>query len=153
MAEGTGSDLPEDYYTDKHVTFEANDVPLYQPVIPLSQRGYGQQTCPVQPAYGHNTETIDVNQPQTANIIIQQLPPDCLMESVLACLFCFCPTGIFAIFFACKANDLANSGDYAGTKRMSEYARMLTMLSVTIGISLLLVMVLLELQYLDFNYR
>jgi hypothetical protein len=56
-----GYDQPGDGYTDKNAKYGVDAPPPYQPGIPPPQQGYGQQPYPMQPQYGHNTNTTVVN--------------------------------------------------------------------------------------------
>ncbi|XP_060574713.1 trafficking regulator of GLUT4 1-like isoform X3 [Ruditapes philippinarum] len=135
MAERAGYDQPGDGYTDKNAKYGVDAPPPYQPGIPPPQQGYGQQPYPMQPQYGHNTNTtVVVNQPQTGTIIIQQRHPDYMVPSICACLCCFFPTGILAIYYAYEANNLARDGDYEGARKMSDMARRLMVASVIVGV-------------------
>ncbi|XP_060574711.1 uncharacterized protein LOC132732327 isoform X2 [Ruditapes philippinarum] len=128
-----GYDQPEDGYTDKNAKYGLDAPPPYQPGIPPPQQGYGQQPYPMQSPYGHNT--VVVNQPQTGTIIIiQRRHTDYMVSSIFACLCCFWPTGICAIYYANEANNLARDGDYEGARKMSDMARRLMVASVIVGV-------------------
>lgn len=121
---------------------------LYDFVYSIRKKAY-----PMQPQYGHNTNTtVVVNQPQTGTIIIQPRHPDYMVSSILACLCCFWPTGICAIYYANEANNLARVGDFDGARRMSDNARRLMVTSVIVGIILVILFVVLRLTvYESYN--
>lgn len=105
-----------------------------------SYQQYGTQS------FVQNNTTVVVGQPTTTStVIVQVRPSDYLMSSVLACLFCFWPTGLLAIYFAWESRQLADAGDIANAQIMSTRARNLMLLSVLIGvvwISLVIVLTL-----------
>ncbi|XP_045205348.2 trafficking regulator of GLUT4 1-like isoform X4 [Mercenaria mercenaria] len=141
MAKSEGNDQPGDLYTDKNTGYGV-DAPLtyqsgpkqtgcglsQQPGYPLQQPGY------VQLPYTNTSTTVVVNQPQTGKVIIKARHKDYLSASIFACLCCFWPTGICAIYYANEANNLAGVGDYEGSRRMSDNARKLVITSVILGI-------------------
>ena len=48
-----------------------------------------------------------VTQPSGTTVLVAQSPPpDNMMLSVLACLFCFCPIGMFAIMYSCQVRTI-----------------------------------------------
>ncbi|XP_060577873.1 calcium-binding protein P-like [Ruditapes philippinarum] len=123
---------------------------------PYGQPGqppYGQPGQPPygQPPYGqpgqpYATQQIVVSQPGQAGVIVTQpRPPDYMIPSVLACLCCFCPTGLCAIYYANRANTLAADGDMIEAQRMSNSARNLMITSVVIGVAWIILVIVLRL--------
>ncbi|XP_053400083.1 proline-rich transmembrane protein 1-like isoform X2 [Mercenaria mercenaria] len=109
--------------------------PPQQPGYLLQQPGYLlQQTGFVQLPYTNTNTAVVVNQPLAGTAIVQPRTPDYMVSSILACLCCFWPTGICAIYYANEANNLAGVGDYEGSRRMSDNARKLVITSVILGI-------------------
>lgn len=131
----------------------------YQPVSGGQQYGQPQYGQPGQPPYGqpgqpmygqpgqpYTTQQVIVSQPGQAGVIVTQpRPPDYMIPSVLACLCCFCPTGLCAIYYASRANTLAAEGDMAEATRMSNNARNLMITSVVIGVAWIILVIVLRL--------
>lgn len=78
---------------------------------------------------------------QIANLNVptfQPIPPkDYTVHAWLVCIFCFWPIGIVAILKAFESNDLLLRGDIAGAQRASNYARLMVIISLSIGATLL----------------
>ena len=72
-----------------------------------------------------------VNQPQED---YQSL----IILSLFGCLCCFCPTGIIAMYYACRANDYHKSGQYDQAQRDKTIANNWIKVTVFIGILLLI---------------
>ncbi|XP_060575816.1 uncharacterized protein LOC132733232 [Ruditapes philippinarum] len=114
--------------------------PYGQPGQPYGQPGYGQ---PGQPYT--STQQVVITQPgQSGVIMTQSRPPDYMVPSILACLCCFCPTGLCAIYFAHRANQLANEGDMIEANRLSNNARNLMIASVVIGVAWIILVIVLR---------
>lgn len=90
-------------------------------------QGYGQSNI-------NNNTTVVVSQPSPCFVMGINRPADYTVSSVLACLFCFWPTGIFAIYFAIQANSLADVGDWPNARIMANRARSLVISSIILGI-------------------
>ncbi|XP_053400085.1 proline-rich transmembrane protein 1-like [Mercenaria mercenaria] len=142
MGDGSGYDQHVDLYTDKNASYWIPS--LYQPG--QQQTGYTpqhpayppEQPGNVQQPYNNTKTTLVVNQPQTGKVIIQPRPPNRMVDSILACLCCFLPTGIFAIYYAKQANRLVSAGDYEGARWMSDNARKFIIISVFLGFILVI---------------
>ncbi|XP_045205360.2 proline-rich transmembrane protein 1-like [Mercenaria mercenaria] len=93
---------------------------------------------PAQPGYGfsqNSTTAVVVTQPgYTGHIVITPRTPDYMIGSIFACLCCFWPTGLCAIYYASQARQLAAEGDMTGATSMSNKARNLMISSVIIGV-------------------
>ncbi|XP_045206915.2 trafficking regulator of GLUT4 1-like [Mercenaria mercenaria] len=114
--------------------------PPQQPGYLLQQPGYLlQQTGFVQLPYTNTNAAVIVNQPLTGTTIIKPRHPDYMLASIFACLCCFWPTAICAIYFANKANNRAGVGDYEGARRMADKARNLMITSLILGFSVIIV--------------
>ncbi|XP_045205350.1 proline-rich transmembrane protein 1-like [Mercenaria mercenaria] len=137
MAERAGYDQPGDFYTDKNTSYGEDAPPPYQPGP--KQTGYpSQQPGNVEQPYISASTTLLVNQPQAETVIIKPRPPDRMVDSILVFLCCFWPTGIYAIYYANKANRLARAGDYEGARWMSDTARKFIILSMFVGFTLII---------------
>ncbi|KAL4229945.1 hypothetical protein ACF0H5_010336 [Mactra antiquata] len=121
------------------------------------QQGYpGQYGQPQYAPQGqpYTTQQVIVSQPGHAGtIIVQSRPPDYMIPSVLACLFCFCPTGLCAIYYASQANTMARDGDMAMAQRYSNQARNLMIASVVIGIAWIILVVVLRVVVYSTTYN
>ncbi|KAL8590750.1 hypothetical protein ACOMHN_064853 [Nucella lapillus] len=125
--------------------------PMYppgQPGYPPGQPGYpqGQPGYPhgayVQGPYGQSTTAVVVTQPTGATMVGAQSPPsDNLLLSVITCLCCFFPTGIFAIMYSCQAKNANKVHDYASAMRYAARAKKLAIVSIIIGIVITIVSV------------
>ncbi|XP_045205366.1 proline-rich transmembrane protein 1-like isoform X2 [Mercenaria mercenaria] len=93
---------------------------------------------PAQPGHGysqHSTTAVVVTQPGYAGqVVAMPRPPDYMAASIFACLCCFWPTGLCAIYYASQASKLAAEGDMAGATSMSNSARNLMISSIVIGV-------------------
>ncbi|WAQ99385.1 PRT1B-like protein [Mya arenaria] len=136
--------------------------PQYGP--PAGQPAYGnpgygqpQQGYPP-PAYGqpqYGGQQVIVTQPGGAPgaVYVQPRPTNYMIPSILACLFCFCPTGLCAIYYAHKANQSADDGDLPHSNQLARSARNLIIASVVVFMCwLALVVVLRFLGYFSY-YR
>lgn len=111
------------------------------------QPGYGQ-------AYSHQTTAVIVSQPGVAGaVIVRPRPPDYMLSSVIACLCCFWPTGLCAIYFASQANSLAAQGDMEGATRMSNNARNLMISSIVIGVIWITLVIVLRVVVYSSTYN
>ncbi|XP_045205349.1 proline-rich transmembrane protein 1-like [Mercenaria mercenaria] len=157
MAERAGYDQPGDPYIDKNAGYGVDAPPPYQPgpkqtAYPPQQPGYPpQQPGYVQQPYTSTNTTVVVNQPQTGTVIIQTRPPDYMVASIFACLCCFWPTGLCAIYYANEANNLAGVGDYEGARRMADNARKLMITSVIVGVIVITLSIVLRVVLYDNN--
>lgn len=120
----------------------------YQPPAGPQHPGYKYQTPPVgaqfpscqyQPISG-NTEqhpmTVVLTQPGPAPFVVSPVPPqqEWMVPAVLACFFCFWPTGIIAILAAFRARTAAANGDVVEAQAQSIRARKLVIVSIVLGI-------------------
>lgn len=110
------------------------------------QGGYPQGGYPQQGQYpGQPTGTVVVTQPSGATVVVAQVsPPDNMLLSVLSCLFCFCPTGIFAIMYSCQAKSANENHDFQAAMRYGNQARRLAITSIIIGIIVIVIGVILR---------
>lgn len=93
-----------------------------------------------QPPYGQPSATVVVTQPSGATVVVaQSLPPDNLLLSVLACLCCFCPVGMFAIMYSWQAKSANEHQDYTAALRYGSKAKKLAMISITIGVVIIII--------------
>ncbi|XP_061195112.1 proline-rich transmembrane protein 1-like [Saccostrea echinata] len=91
------------------------------------------------------THNVVVNQPCSATIVTSRpVRQDWTVPAILSCLCCFWPTGIFAIFAACKANAAAVEGDEVEAQAQSRRARSLVVTSVVIGIFIMILSAILR---------
>lgn len=92
-----------------------------------------------QPQYGapgQQMMTTVVAQPGPVPVVVNTAPrrTDYMVPAILSCLCCFCPTGIFAILAANRANTAAAEGDVVEAEVQSRRARTLVIISVVVGI-------------------
>ncbi|KAH3867600.1 hypothetical protein DPMN_030732 [Dreissena polymorpha] len=66
--------------------------------------------------------------------MISARPPDYTVAAVLACIFCFTPVGLLAIFNAMQSKTMANIGYIKEAKRHSRLAKRFAITSLAIGI-------------------
>lgn len=105
-----------------------------------SQQGCAPYPCnQYQPQYGASGQplmTTVVAQPGSVPMVVNTIRPrpDYMVPAVLSCLCCFCPTGIFAILAASRANSAAAEGDVLEAEAQSRRARTLVIISVVVGI-------------------
>ena len=123
---------------------------------PVSQ-GYGQQGYQPQSnqqphlydtlsAYGREPQQhIVIAQPAPTVIVDNQpRPTNYLIPAILACIFCFWPTGIGAIIAARNANSAADSGDMANAEEKTRTARNLLIVTVGLGVFLIFLITVLR---------
>ncbi|XP_045206914.2 trafficking regulator of GLUT4 1-like [Mercenaria mercenaria] len=127
MAERAGYDQLENKYISSYTASREGILPSYQAVTQYQQTGFDQSSVLYQ-------STTHMTQP-VGTVIIQTRPPDLLLPSIFACFCCFWPSGLFAVFYAIKANTLAGEGKYEEARRMSDIAGILVIISVVLGIS------------------
>ncbi|XP_076441376.1 proline-rich transmembrane protein 1-like isoform X2 [Babylonia areolata] len=121
-----------------------------QGAYPPGQPGYPQgQPVPgayIQGPYGQPTTSVLVTQPTGTTMIVAQNPaPDNLMLSIIACLCCFCPTGIFAIMYSCQAKSANEANDYNSAMKYAVQAKKLAITSIIIGIIVMVLSAVLRL--------
>ncbi|WAQ99381.1 PRRT1-like protein [Mya arenaria] len=105
----------------------------------------GQQQYVGQPYGGQNMSPVIVTQPGYPEVVTTMpRPPDYMGPSVFACLCCFWPTGICAIYYASQANTAAASGDMAMAKQYSNNARNLMITSIVLGIICIILTIVLR---------
>lgn len=112
-----------------------------------AQPGYGQT------GYTHQSTTaVVVTQPGYAGqVVAMPRPPDYMIGSIMACLCCFWPTGLCAIYYASQASKLSAEGDMVGATNMANSARNLMITSIVIGVIWIgLVIVLRAIVYADY---
>ncbi|KAH3831224.1 proline-rich transmembrane protein 1-like isoform X2 [Dreissena polymorpha] len=119
------------------------------PVYPQPPPGYGQQYGYPPPqqnfsAMSSNQTVVVTNQPTGGTFAVVARPPDYMVPSVLACLFCFWPTGLFAIYFALQANTAVARGDMGNASRYSALARNLMISSIVVGVAWITLVIVLE---------
>jgi hypothetical protein len=69
--------------------------------------------------------------------------PTYLWQSIVCTILCCLPFGVVGIVFASKVNALRAIGDIAGAQEASRKARMWTMISFGIGLTLLVIYIIL----------
>ncbi|XP_062589556.1 proline-rich transmembrane protein 1-like [Saccostrea cucullata] len=62
-----------------------------------------------------------------------------LVPSVLVCLFCFWPTGLFAIMYSSRAKRSERKGDFAGASSNAQKAKTFVIVSIVLGVLVLIV--------------
>lgn len=120
----------------------------YQPPAGPQDPGYKYQTPPIgaqfpscqyQPISGNAGQqpmTVVLTQPGPAPFVVSPVPPqqEWMVPAVLACFFCFWPTGIIAILAAVKARSAAANGDVVEAQAQSIRARKFVIVSIVLGI-------------------
>ncbi|XP_060592299.1 proline-rich transmembrane protein 1-like [Ruditapes philippinarum] len=103
--------------------------------------GYGQT------GYTHQSSTVVVvTQPGYAGQVeAMPRPPDYICGSIFACLCCFWPIGLVAIYYAWRARKLAARGDMVGATSMANSARNLVITSIVIGIIWIVIVIVFRL--------
>jgi hypothetical protein len=71
---------------------------------------------------------------QTANVPQMQKPDNLLVWSILATVLCCLPTGIVAIIYSNKVNNLWDTRDYAGAQEAANTAKTWCFVSLGLGI-------------------
>lgn len=100
---------------------------------------YGQ---PIQSGYSHH---VVVTQPMaTVRPIGTPSPPDYMIPSILVCLFCFCPTGIVAIYYANRRTNMLAAGDMVEAQRSANIARNLMITSIVLGICWIIIVIVIR---------
>ncbi|XP_060575770.1 proline-rich transmembrane protein 1-like [Ruditapes philippinarum] len=87
-----------------------------------------------QPGFGQTTTVVMTQPGYAGQVVAMPRPPDYICGSIFACLCCFWPTGLLAIFYAYRARKLAAEGDMVGATSMANYARNLMITSIVIGV-------------------
>jgi len=72
--------------------------------------------------------------PQYAGGYAQPAPPNYLVWSILATVFCCLPLGIAAIVFSSQVNSKWMAGDHAGAQESSRKAKLFTIWAVVAGV-------------------
>ncbi|XP_045205361.1 proline-rich transmembrane protein 1-like [Mercenaria mercenaria] len=102
---------------------------------------------PAQSGYGFSQQTttaVVMTQPNTRQVVAMPRPPDYMVASIFACLCCFWPTGLCAIYYAAQASRLAAEGDMAAATSMSNNARNLMISSIVIGVIWIALVIVLQ---------
>ncbi|XP_045205342.2 proline-rich transmembrane protein 1-like isoform X2 [Mercenaria mercenaria] len=138
MADQTGYDQPGDGYTDKYPRYREEEPPPYQFV------GTQQPVDFVHTPFSHQPYVVSDQPQHDRTLIIQTRPPNYMIPSILACLCCFWPTGLCAIYYANEANNMALAGDYVGAIRMANISRNMMVFSVVVGIFWITVLIVIN---------
>ncbi|PVD23472.1 hypothetical protein C0Q70_16744 [Pomacea canaliculata] len=116
-------------------------IPGQYPQGPYPPGQYGQGQYPAGPPSG----AVVVQQPSGAAILVtQRQPPDNLILSVLACLLCFCPIGMVAVMYSCRAKSANEVLDFQAASRYGSKAKKLAIASIVVGVILVIISVLLR---------
>ncbi|KAK3596860.1 hypothetical protein CHS0354_039855 [Potamilus streckersoni] len=91
-------------------------------------QGYGQ---PGQPGVVTTQTNVAYITPSTVVVTNNQPPPNGMVLAILACVFCFWPTGIGAIMYASQAKTEVDNNEAWRKYRMS---RMFSIISIIVGI-------------------
>ncbi|XP_022287466.2 proline rich transmembrane protein 1B-like [Crassostrea virginica] len=75
---------------------------------------------------------------QGSRIVTSEPHQDWTLPAIISCLCCFWPTGIFAIWYASKANHAAERGDTSEADVQASRARSLVIMSSLIGFCLMI---------------
>ena len=110
--------------------------PQYQPV---AQQTNNQYPIPQsQPIRHHMIDMSQNPNPQNGNVHAVHQPEgqfgSLMCLSILSCFFCFCPTGIVAIFYAFRGRDRFNTGAYDQAERDRKKAQLWVKITVVVGI-------------------
>ncbi|XP_045206844.2 uncharacterized protein LOC123559090 [Mercenaria mercenaria] len=96
--------------------------------IPLRIPNKQQTGIPIK-----GTSQVIVTQPgQIIRVVVRPADYRCL--SLVACLCCFWPTGLVAIYFASMANSMADNGQMKDAKIMSNCSGIFMIVSVVLGL-------------------
>lgn len=96
--------------------------------------------------YGRDTMTVVTTVPQYGAVVIpvpndnRPAPPNCMIASILACIFCAWPCGVGAIIFSSKQNQATRYGDIFGAYKHYYNVKIFLVLSVLSGIALIAVL-------------
>lgn len=127
----------------------------YQPPIQPGQQQPGVYPAGPGSAYAPVPGPVVVTQPGmvVTGPIGAPPPPDYMIPAILVCLFCFCPTGIAAIYYANRRSQMVAEGDMVEAQRSSDCARNLMIASIVCGICwIILVIVLRVVVYSTYYY-
>jgi len=107
-----------------------------------AQANYGFSPQPTN--FGNQPSGVVVQQVQASGQAVYNTPPqDYTTQAWLACLLCFWPTGLMAIFKANESRDALARGDMVGAHQASNNARQFVRISYVVGgISLVLLVVI-----------
>ncbi|KAH3781573.1 proline rich transmembrane protein 1B-like [Dreissena polymorpha] len=98
----------------------------------------------IQPSYvGEPGQVVVLSQPQPAAVIVQvgTVPTDYMVSSILACLFCFWPTGLAAIYFSMETRKMIANGNMAQANSHSLNARNLVIVTTVIGLIWIIIVI------------
>lgn len=153
--ERAGYDQPPSYFTvnaengdrdTPYTLYGEHNIPTDYQLTASHLQGYEQP-------YVQSNTTVVVNQPAGGcNRIVLGRPLDYMKISIFACIFCFWPTAIFAIFFASEARRLADAGDWDNARILSNRARYLVASSIILGIVGYAVSIYLYVKYYNYTY-
>lgn len=90
-----------------------------------------QYGAPQAPQYGASPYP---SAPQYSGGYAQPAPPNYLVWSILATIFCCLPLGIAAIVFSSQVNSKWVAGDHAGAQESSRKAKLFTIWAVVAGV-------------------
>ncbi|XP_061177174.1 trafficking regulator of GLUT4 1-like [Saccostrea echinata] len=86
-----------------------------------------------------HSQGVMVTQPTVVVPATKTHHTDWLVPSILVCLFCFWPTGIFAIVNATKAKRSERNGDFAGASSYAQNAKAFVIVSIVLGIIVIII--------------
>ncbi|KAL8614272.1 hypothetical protein ACOMHN_007610 [Nucella lapillus] len=90
----------------------------------------------------------------SSSTFIQERPSSYGVLSCLSAFFCFCPVGLAALCYSCKARCAKNDGEFEDARILGRQARDIAVASVVLGVFLLLLallVVILLWQTVGFN--
>lgn len=127
----------------------------YQPPYQPSQQQPGVYPAGPGAAYAPAPGQVVVTQPGMviAGPIGAPPPPDYLIPSILVCLFCFCPTGIVAVYYAHRRTQLVAEGDMEEAQRSANCARNLMIASFACGVAWIILVIVLRLVLVSAYYN
>ncbi|XP_070567227.1 proline-rich transmembrane protein 1-like isoform X2 [Ptychodera flava] len=85
-----------------------------------------------------NSTTVAVLQPVTGSIMQQRIPNDYMGLAIFALVCCFKPLGIFAVLKSRDVHKRVWEGDMEGSREASRWARLLSLISLAIGIVIII---------------
>lgn len=121
---------------------------------PMGAQFSSCQYHPISGNTGQQPMTVVLTQPGPAPFVISPVPPqqEWMVPAVLACFFCFWPTGIIAIIAASRARSAAANGDAIEAQAQTVRARKYVIVSIVLGIVIYVFIIIIRVIFYSSYY-
>nr|KAI8763595.1 hypothetical protein BgiMline_006531 [Biomphalaria glabrata] len=138
---------------------DTNDVPYNAPLAQLpdsDEDEYHSLHLPLR--YCESQEPLLLSDQQDQTQLSQHIEPSphvksYLICSIIACVFCFCPLGLFAVLYSLIANKYYRKGDLVEARYSAKNAIRLVIASVVVGTTLITIVIILTMTSVQISFQ